>query len=715
MTDERERREFNAGLSEEVDAWLRGDTSRREFLTRFMLIGGAAMLPGLGYTASGSKAWAAMADVSKVELADKSTPLGQAQAAAVKASTEGPTDGSAYRAVQAAQQYKDKGVTLNLTYEAGLQALEPKNFSGPLWQALTGINFNVVELPHPDQYSKPIAEHIANSGAYDILDIEPAWIPSLANGGVIVPIDDYVAKYMNKADLDDYHPLYKSIPTYKGKRWGFFDDGDQFALYYRKDVFDDPKLKDGLPGEVRQAARRAEDLGRIFAGGPVHHRSAGAQRLWRGAFPQVRQPWQPVQLPAAVPGQRRQILRRGHEGAARRPAGDQDAQADDRPEQGLDPRQQRARRGGAVGRLAAGQGGDDLLLAADRPDVRQLFAARQGDQLHSRSRRSPARSAMPWCPAGNGEMASGYVKALAAGSNNAEAAYLFMQWVTCAAGVAGAHDAALHAARSLSPVALTSPPQYRALWPAAKEYLVNLMRMRQQRRRRHDHARLAGLRAVDRPDVHGGLGRRRIRRRRLQKAAAEWDAIDPAARRAGAEGGLSGVPQAAGLLRRPHDREARAGGAHNLKAAAEALAARLQIVARPISGRGSYPPIDPCARARVHDETTMGQTATAASLRPPFGVARFGLGDRHFKWLMVAPAVLLILALSIYPLLFSLWVAFVNYDFQIPGHAFVGLQNFQQIVDDPVAWSSLGLTIASVGDRTSPSNSCSASRWRWRW
>ena len=60
---------------------------------------------------------------------------------------------------------------------------------------------------------------------------------------------------------------------------------------------------------------------------------------------------------------------------------------------------------------------------------------------------------------------------------------------------------------------------------------------------------------------------------------------------------------------------------------------------------------------------------------------------------MVAPATLLILAFSIYPLLFSLWVAFVNYDFQIPGHDFVGLQNFQQVIDDPLAWSSLGLTI----------------------
>ena len=67
--------------------------------------------------------------------------------------------------------------------------------------------------------------------------------------------------------------------------------------------------------------------------------------------------------------------------------------------------------------------------------------------------------------------------------------------------------------------------------------------------------------------------------------------------------------------------------------------------------------------------------------------------ERHFKWLIVAPAALLILALSLYPLLFSIWVAFVNYDFQIPGHAFVALQNFQQVVADPLAWSSLLVTI----------------------
>jgi multiple sugar transport system permease protein len=89
-------------------------------------------------------------------------------------------------------------------------------------------------------------------------------------------------------------------------------------------------------------------------------------------------------------------------------------------------------------------------------------------------------------------------------------------------------------------------------------------------------------------------------------------------------------------------------------------------------------------------EIAAGERRTKGGLPP---LSRFSdWSDRNFKWLLVAPAVLLILALSVYPLLFSLWVSFVNYDFQIPGHAFVGLKNFEQVIADPVARWSLVLT-----------------------
>jgi multiple sugar transport system substrate-binding protein len=76
-------------------------------------------------------------------------------------------------------------------------------------------------------------------------------------------------------------------------------------------------------------------------------------------------------------------------------------------------------------------------------------------------------------PGGNPQHASGYVKALAAGSSNEEAAYLFMQWST---------SPAVSLARVTAPFALRDPyrmshftsPLYRALWPNAKDYLINL-------------------------------------------------------------------------------------------------------------------------------------------------------------------------------------------------------------------------------------------------
>src|SRR5690349_2213438 len=139
MMSDKERRELEAGLSSEVDAWLRGDTSRRKFLNRLVQLGSVGLVSGAMMQVPG---WArAAVQLAQAQMADPSTPLGPAQAAALKASTEGPTDGSAYHAVQAGKAHK--GVTLHMTYETGLQALEPRNYSRPLWQQLTGVNSNV--------------------------------------------------------------------------------------------------------------------------------------------------------------------------------------------------------------------------------------------------------------------------------------------------------------------------------------------------------------------------------------------------------------------------------------------------------------------------------------------------------------------------------------------------------------------------------------------
>jgi multiple sugar transport system substrate-binding protein len=403
-------------------------------------------------------------------LADPASPMGQAQAAALRASTEGPRDGSAYRAVQAAKAFAD--VTLNMTYESGLQALEPRNLSGPLWKQLTGMDFNVVELPHPDQYSKPIAEHIAGSGAYDILDIEPAWIPALANGGVILPIDDYVDKHMNKADLDDYHPLYQSLPTYQGKRWGFFDDGDVLALYYRTDVFGDPKLRQAYTAKYNQDlrvpttwdeyAQVAQFITNELAPniyGAAHFRKAGSPGNQFAFLQQYRanggvcfdEATMRAQL--ASPAGLKTLEQMIAANKASIPGNDE-----------LD----------AVAAWAAWLQGKSAMLISWPPTGRMSENYSQALRRINFVPQSQVVGKVGYAVVpGNPEQASGYVKALAADSPNPEAAYLFMQWTTCPE---------VSLARVMAPYALRDPyrlshfksPLYRALWPGAKDYLINL-------------------------------------------------------------------------------------------------------------------------------------------------------------------------------------------------------------------------------------------------
>jgi multiple sugar transport system substrate-binding protein len=155
----------------------------------------------------------------------------------VEVMQEAQAGGSADRAVSAAKQYA--GVTLNVTWEAGLQAQDPLLFSGPEWERLTGIKINVVEVPFPELYSQAVAEHLAGSGAFDVLNYSPSWIGDLADAGVLEPLDSYIEQHLDKTELEEIHPTYQGLMTWKGQTYGIFDDGDVFVMYYRKDWFED--------------------------------------------------------------------------------------------------------------------------------------------------------------------------------------------------------------------------------------------------------------------------------------------------------------------------------------------------------------------------------------------------------------------------------------------------------------------------------------------
>ena len=204
-----------------------------------------------------------------------------------------------------------------MTYEAGLQALDPRNFSGP---GLGAADRHQVERRRAVA-SRPVFE--AGRRAHRRLrrlrhPRHRAGLDALARRRR----RDRAARRLHRQIHEQGGPR-GLPPALQGA--AHLQGQDLGLLRRRRHVR--PLLPQGhlrgseaegrLPGEVRQGARGAEDLGGLCPGRPVHHRPAGAERLRRGPLPQGRQPRQPVRLPAAVPRQRRRVLRRQHEGAAR--------------------------------------------------------------------------------------------------------------------------------------------------------------------------------------------------------------------------------------------------------------------------------------------------------------------------------------------------------------------------------------------------------------
>ena len=150
---------------------------------------------------------------------------------------------SADVAVEAAKKYA--GTTISIVWEAGLQSLDPLNYSGPKWEKLTGIKVKVVEVPTDQMFTKIMQDYKSGAGAYDALNVIPSWMPDLARAGALEPLDKYVDQFGYREELKDIAAAYRDNQMqYEGKIFGFPDDGDVMLLYYRKDIFEDPKMKE---------------------------------------------------------------------------------------------------------------------------------------------------------------------------------------------------------------------------------------------------------------------------------------------------------------------------------------------------------------------------------------------------------------------------------------------------------------------------------------
>ncbi|WP_275786973.1 carbohydrate ABC transporter permease [Pararhizobium gei] len=85
----------------------------------------------------------------------------------------------------------------------------------------------------------------------------------------------------------------------------------------------------------------------------------------------------------------------------------------------------------------------------------------------------------------------------------------------------------------------------------------------------------------------------------------------------------------------------------------------------------------------------------AARATPPAVARRIrGLSDRSIAWLFVAPSIILLLAVNIFPLIWTVRLSFTNFRVNRPNAEidFVGLQNYRRILTDGDIWLTMQAT-----------------------
>lgn len=95
------------------------------------------------------------------------------------------------------------------------------------------------------------------------------------------------------------------------------------------------------------------------------------------------------------------------------------------------------------------------------------------------------------------------------------------------------------------------------------------------------------------------------------------------------------------------------------------------------------------------DTTSTGMIDRAAAGTPPTLARRVrGLSDRAIAWLFIAPTIVLLLAINIFPLIWAVQLSFTNYRANRPFAEVrdVGLRNYERVLTDSDIWIAMQAT-----------------------
>ena len=80
--------------------------------------------------------------------------------------------------------------------------------------------------------------------------------------------------------------------------------------------------------------------------------------------------------------------------------------------------------------------------------------------------------------------------------------------------------------------------------------------------------------------------------------------------------------------------------------------------------------------------------------RPASSLSAGARAERRLGWLLCAPAVIVMLAVTAYPIGYAVWLSLQRYDLRFPAaRQFVGLANYATVLTDHLWWTAFGVTV----------------------
>lgn len=82
-----------------------------------------------------------------------------------------------------------------------------------------------------------------------------------------------------------------------------------------------------------------------------------------------------------------------------------------------------------------------------------------------------------------------------------------------------------------------------------------------------------------------------------------------------------------------------------------------------------------------------------AQRRAKAGISEGKRQERKLGWLLCAPAAIVMLAVTAYPILYSVWLSFQRFDLKFPDQReFIGLGNYATVLSNQYWWTAFGIT-----------------------